>query len=102
MSEFHAIQGWYFERLEDGAVRVRHGDGPQMEVVELDANTWASAVASVCHFGEMSETYRQALDFHMGLVPLIQGRVPAPSPGFTGSCPCGCGAEFKDGEQVHG
>lgn len=30
----------------------------------------------------------------------IVGLVPAPHGGFTGKCPCGCGVEFRDGEQV--
>jgi hypothetical protein len=64
-TEFHAVQGWYFARLDDGKVRIRHGNGPDQEEVELDPNTWASAVASVSGRGERSETFYEALDFHM-------------------------------------
>ena len=28
--------------------------------------------------------------------------VPSPSDDYTGSCPCGCGALFRDGEQLVG
>jgi hypothetical protein len=30
----------------------------------------------------------------------IVGLIPPPHAGFTGTCPCGCGVEFKDGVQV--
>lgn len=30
----------------------------------------------------------------------IIGRINAPHSSYTGKCPCGCGVEFVDGEQV--
>jgi hypothetical protein len=60
MSQFHAKEGWYFERLEDGGVRVTFSNYH----VDLDANTWASAVASVSAMGENAETFEAALEWH--------------------------------------
>lgn len=66
---FHAREGWYFRREEDGSVRIMAPDslGPgARQVVTLDANTWASAVASVSAEGETADTFGRARDFHQG------------------------------------
>lgn len=66
---FHARDGWYFRRQADGAVRILAPDslGPGAhQLVDLDANTWASVVASVSAVGESIETWREALAFHKG------------------------------------
>lgn len=64
---FHAREGWFFRREPDGSVRLQAPDsaGPGAhQTVVLDANTWASAVASVCLAGENGTTYRRALAYH--------------------------------------
>ena len=67
---FHSIYGWYFERMENGGVRIRKMDerhDHQDEIilaVELPADTWASAVASVSAEGETSETFNAARALH--------------------------------------
>lgn len=62
---FHAGDGLYVERLDDGAVKVRldptEGFG---HVVVVPADTWASVVAAVCARGENGGTWREARDFH--------------------------------------
>lgn len=66
---FHARDGWYFRREPDGTVRILAPDslGPGAnQRIDLDANTWASVVASVSAAGETSETWRAALAFHGG------------------------------------
>lgn len=73
LSEFHARDGLYFARFSDGSVMVSikqviNEEGRRVlwekEVIRLDANTWASAVASVCARGESAETSAGALAFH--------------------------------------
>jgi hypothetical protein len=61
---FHATDGWYFERLPEGRVRVSAAVQRCTEVVEFDAATWASIVASVSHRGEDAQTYAAAHDLH--------------------------------------
>lgn len=66
---FHAKGGWFFRREDDGAVHITAPDsmGPgARQVVTLDANTWASVVASVSAAGETGDSWRQALAFHGG------------------------------------
>lgn len=48
---FHWKDGWYFQRLEDGSVRVTLCEdvlpaSPE-EIMTIDANSWASIIASV-------------------------------------------------------
>lgn len=58
---FHAKDGWYFGRTNDGSVHiVALGD---VEVV-LDTNTWCSAVASVSARGDAPETFQEAQNLH--------------------------------------
>ena len=66
---FHARDNWFFRREDDGSVRILAPDtmGPGAhQAVTLDANTWASVVASVSARGETSETFQAARDFHGG------------------------------------
>lgn len=66
---FHASGGWYFRREPDGSVRLMAPDslGPGAhQLVTLDANTWASAVASVSAGGETAESFRAAEALHAG------------------------------------
>lgn len=57
---FHAKDGWYFGRAEDGWV---HIVSPHDEV-RLDPDTWASAIASVSAQGDTAEAFQEARDFH--------------------------------------
>lgn len=73
---FHWQNGWYFERLDDGSVRIYHqdpvskrtaGEGEFAEYdtcIDIHMDSWASIVASVCARGETGETWREALQFH--------------------------------------
>lgn len=65
MASFHGRDGWYFERLEDGSVRIEKRDGERVaHHVELDAGTWASVVASVSRAGEHAGTFQMAQWVH--------------------------------------
>lgn len=82
---FHSHDGWYWERIDDGGVRVMKlgvrlseepDDGQPPTVVAggqlrvllnehvLTAEAWASIVASVSARDETTETYNEALAFH--------------------------------------
>lgn len=69
---FHSINGWYFERMEDGGVRITKTDqrpdhrGELIVGVELPAETWCSAVASVSAKGENADTFAGATQLHDG------------------------------------
>lgn len=66
---FHARDNWFFRREDDGSVHITAPDsmGPGAhQVVTLDADTWASVVASVSAGGETSETFHAARRFHDG------------------------------------
>lgn len=67
---FHAKMGFFFERLDGGAVRLRKEDelGDTQFQVDFDSGTWASIVASVSLTGEMGDTFRKALELHDGQV----------------------------------
>lgn len=65
---FHAKEGWFFERVDNGDVRIMlipagFGGQPQQKV-QLSSDTWASIVATVSAKGETSESWRAAKDFH--------------------------------------
>lgn len=69
ISGFHARDNWFFRREDDGSVHILAPDsmGPGAhQVVTLDANTWASVVASVSARGETSESFQTARSFHDG------------------------------------
>ncbi|WAZ20154.1 hypothetical protein STRCI_001253 [Streptomyces cinnabarinus] len=64
---FHARDNWFFRREDDGSVRILAPDsiGPGAhQAVTLDADTWASVVASVSGGGETSESFQAARSFH--------------------------------------
>lgn len=58
---FHAKDGWYFERLDDGSVKVSAAVARSTEAITLGPSTWASIIASMSAAGETSQTYHQAL-----------------------------------------
>lgn len=77
MSKIHARNGFCFERMGDGSVRIQkvlYGKSPvdpnaqSVEVgfseATIPANEWASVVAHVSERGESSETFQTALRFH--------------------------------------
>lgn len=78
--KYHAKQGLYFVRRDDGSVLVQHyltgtanggrADQAFVDVLnrewDLTASEWASVVAAVSSSGESSETYDSALAFHVG------------------------------------
>ena len=81
---FHAHDGWFFERLADGAVRVvkratASFDAPIVVegVFRADAinNEWASIVASVSLGGEEGYRFFAAEKFHnsSGMVDVYEG-----------------------------
>ena len=57
---FHARDGWTFQRMPDGAVRITCGG----QSVTVDDFTWASAVCAVSVQGEANRRWFQALAFH--------------------------------------
>ena len=63
---FHWKDNWFFERIEDGVVRIYHLDehGIADEDIEIDADSWASIVAWVSARGENAETFNEARQFH--------------------------------------
>ena len=63
---FHAKDGWYFTRREDGSVRIISPD-PKVTIV-LDPDTWCSVMASVALKGDTAEAFQDARDLHVGKV----------------------------------
>jgi hypothetical protein len=68
---FHWKDNWYFERREDGSVRIHHevplgeDDPPEVDVLlEIGKDSWASIIASVSERGETAETFKEAGEFH--------------------------------------
>ncbi len=66
---FHVKDGLYFDRLADGSVQIqKKTDGKEGAKVvmdlEIDPDSWASVVASVCAIGEDGNTFRQASNLH--------------------------------------
>lgn len=73
---FHYKDGLFFDRLPNGSVNIvqtKNGEEPICNAREsnivyaeiVDANGWASVVASVSALGEGDGRYYEALDFHM-------------------------------------
>lgn len=64
---FHTLEGWWFQRLDDGRVQVTHTD-PTGETVHgqvvIEGGPWCSVVATVSAKGETSATWQEALRFH--------------------------------------
>ena len=74
MSRFHRRDGWYFERWDDGTVRIEKYSGKAGtearkldEVAEIPAAEWASIIASVTSQGKTAESYATAQAFHAGV-----------------------------------
>lgn len=67
-AEFHAQDGWYFQRLAGGSVRVRFVNAFGIEAARTDLapETWASVAASVSHGAEERGRFYLARQFHMG------------------------------------
>lgn len=71
---FHSREGFYFNREDDGSVRIRVAVGSRdgnpyddstLREVTIAPNEWASVIASVSARGEkVSADYHRALDFH--------------------------------------
>jgi len=65
---FHANDGWYFERQDDGTVKISAAVSRCAETITLNPAAWASVVAAVSGQGETSDTYQAALSLHEGTV----------------------------------
>lgn len=68
---FHLTDGLYFERLPHGQVRILKRDGaaddaPVLLNLIVDANAWASVIASMSYYGEEDYGFYRALNFHTG------------------------------------
>ncbi len=68
---FHVQDGLYFERTPEGRVLIRktttgHADAPVLFEQVVDADAWASVVATVSAFGETSMTFDMARWFQTG------------------------------------
>lgn len=68
---FHARDGQFFERQDDGSVRILsretgHGGAAILKDVTLGPSEWASVVASMSLEGEDGETWRLALRAQVG------------------------------------
>lgn len=63
---FHWKDNWYFERRDNGVVRIYHlGElGIADADIEIDADSWASIMASVSAQGETAESFQEARNFH--------------------------------------
>jgi hypothetical protein len=64
---FHLRDGFYFERLENGAVLIvvaQRNPGPVLRELTVPAAEWASALAAVSPDGYTGESYAVALAFH--------------------------------------
>ena len=73
---FHAKDGWFFQRNEDGSVSIIHNpssspDQGKAPDVTIDASVWASVVASVSRSGEENGRFYEALRFHDGVVEQV-------------------------------
>lgn len=75
---------WFFERREDGSVRIYHEDleADQEEdfveydvCLDIDPAAWASIIASVSSRGAGADNFQIAQSFHMGGPPLFLGMV---------------------------
>ena len=64
MSKFHYRDGLYFERLEDGSVRITRNLGHICW--DIDRDSWASIIAHVSAGGETADTFQEAMLFHAG------------------------------------
>jgi|GEM_PF-4646410 len=58
---FHVKDGWRFEKLPAGAVKV---ESPGGGTLVMDYDAWASVLASMCKRGESAQTFHEASEFH--------------------------------------
>lgn len=58
-TQYHFKNGYYFERLPQGNVKITTPGG---DSIEASANEWASIVAAMSADGETARTYNDALD----------------------------------------
>ncbi len=82
MPQFHAGQGYSFERLDDGSVKVRapeHDQRTELPEVVFDASTWASVVASVTPTGDNAATFGFAEQLHAKGDQAFPGHAPGAS-----------------------
>lgn len=68
-SKFHATDGWYFERLSDGRVRIvvqpKLDEAPVTDII-FDEGTWCSIAASVSPNGDNAASFAAATAVHQG------------------------------------
>jgi len=71
--EFHADDGLYFARLEDGSVRIVKLNGQSVGfAVVVPPGIWASAVLTVSALGERPGDWQRFLDHHQGKTDLLR------------------------------
>jgi hypothetical protein len=68
---FHLQGDLYFEQLPKGGVRIVKRDGAREDApinfeISIDANAWASVIATVSYYGEEDYGFYRALNFHTG------------------------------------
>jgi hypothetical protein len=68
---FHWTEGWYFQRLANGDVRIRKHErddhyAPILEQATIPAAQWCSIVAAMSRTGESGSTYDAAAKIHDG------------------------------------
>ena len=68
--EFHWTDGWFFSRLDDGAVHIEHRDnrenpGPPSVSITIPPAEWESIIAHVAPGGD-SRNYALAQHLHEG------------------------------------
>ena len=66
---FHLKEGWFFERLPEGKVRIlkresASDEAPIVMEVVVDKPGWCSVISSVSAEGETSRKYDEAVEFH--------------------------------------
>lgn len=66
---FHAHDGWYFRRNDDGSVTIEVAESGSndtlYQALTVDPDTWASVIASVSGCGEDAATWQAARNLHM-------------------------------------
>lgn len=67
MAKFHYKDNWFFERLDDGSVKITNPTllrGMLSVNLTVDPDSWASILASVSAQGETAESFQEARNFH--------------------------------------
>jgi len=67
---FHWNNGWFFERLANGDVRLLKKETSHMDAniiydIIIPSSEWISIISSVSRDNETSENYERAKTFHM-------------------------------------